>query len=80
MSDWIDYNMIVSEIGLHRSNAQFRAKQYKELRKERKLTETEEWLLGQAVGEETVLMCLEQWCKDFKFSSDDLKDFLELNQ
>jgi len=36
-SEWIDYNMIISEIHLHRSNAQRQIKEYREIEKERGL-------------------------------------------
>ena len=37
-SEWIDYNMIISEIRLHRSNAQRQIKEYREIEKERGLS------------------------------------------
>ena len=77
MSEWIDYNMIMNEIGLHRSNAQFRIKEYRDIKNKRKLTKEEIMDYSHAVGEETILMCLQQWCTDFKFSTEDLKKFDE---
>lgn len=72
MEYWIDYNMIMDEIRFHRENAQDRIKKYRELKKERELSEGEEWLYAKEVGREAALVCLLQWCEDFKFSTDDL--------
>ena len=80
MGDWIDYNMIVGEIGLHRENAQRRIKEYRELEGQRGLNEAEKFEYAKSVGEEVILMCLQQWCEDFKFSTEDLKNFEEFNQ
>lgn len=80
MSNWIDYNMLMAEIALHRSNAQLYIKNYKDSNKpfptspdgyttsgfiDRLLYENE-------VGKEMALMCLQQWCEDFKFSANDV--------
>lgn len=70
MSYWIDFNMLMSEIGLHRGNAQRRVKAYKEIENP---TEWDKLECKEAVGEETILMCLQRWCDDFKFSIEDMK-------
>lgn len=67
MSYWIDFNMIMSEIGLHRSNAQRRILEYK---KKENPTDWDKLECKEAVGKETILMCLQNWCEDFKFSTD----------
>lgn len=77
MSEWISYDMIVGEIRLHRDNAERRIEHYRELKKERKLNAGEQGLYDEAVGQVVELLCLEQWCKDMKFSIDDLKDLDE---
>lgn len=70
MSDWIDFNMLMDEIGLHRSNAQRRILSYRE---NENPTEWDKLECKEAVGEETILMCLQNWCNDFKFSTEELK-------
>ena len=40
-NEWIDYNMIISEIHLHRSNAQREIKEYREIEKKRGLSHAE---------------------------------------
>lgn len=80
MSDWIDYNMIISEIGMHRGNAQTRIREYRELEKQRRLREGETIDYAKCVGEEVILMCLQQWCNDFRFSTDELKEFEEFKR
>lgn len=74
MSDWIDFNMLMDEIGLHRSNAQRRILSYREIENP---TEWDKLECKEAVGEETILMCLQNWCNDFKFSIDELKEMDE---
>lgn len=74
MSYWIDFNMLMDEIGLHRSNAQRRVLAYMEIENP---TEWDKLECKEAVGEETILMCLQNWCNDFKFSIDDLKEMGE---
>jgi hypothetical protein len=80
MSEWIDYNMIISEIGMHRGNAQMRIKEYRELEKQRRLSDGEKIDYAKCVGEEVILMCLQQWCNDFRFSTDELKGFEEFKK
>lgn len=77
--------MIMMEIGLHRSNAQREISAYKE---ENHPIPThpgdytsrgfsKRLLYENKVGEETILMCLQRWCEDFKFSSEEVKGFIE---
>ena len=66
--------MLMDEIGLHRSNAQRRVLAYMEIENP---TEWDKLECKEAVGEETILMCLQNWCNDFKFSIDDLKEMGE---
>lgn len=72
-SEWIDYNMIISEIHLHRSNAQRQIKEYREIEKERDLTKSEYGLYNEEIGKEIALMCLERWCMDFRFSLSEIE-------
>lgn len=76
MSYWIDFDMLMSEIGLHRSNAQRRIQEYKKIKNP---TEWDKLEFKESVGEETILMCLQGWCEDFKFSTKDLKSMGEFN-
>ena len=55
-SEWIDYNMIISEIHLHRSNAQRKIKEYREIEKERGLSPAEYGLYNGEIGKEIALM------------------------
>lgn len=82
MSYWVDYNMLMSEIALHRSNAQRRILDYKENNKPSLKTSVSAYtqrdfidrlLYENEVGKEIILMCLERWCKDFKFSTEEVK-------
>lgn len=74
MSDWIDFNMLMSELDLYRDNAARRVKAYKEIENP---TEWDKLECKEAVGEISILECIMGWCKDFKFSSDEVKDFIE---
>ena len=80
MSEWLDYNMIIDEIGLHKSNIQRRINEYREAKNKRNLREWEVIDYNRDVGEYTILLCLEQWCNDFKFSTEDLKKFDDFKQ
>lgn len=85
MSNWIDYNMLMAEIGLHRANAQREILNYKEKNKPMKTSPSEytqrefvdRLLYENEVGMEIILMCLENWCNDFKFSDEELKELEE---
>lgn len=72
MHYWIDYEMLLGEIRLHRNNAQRRVKAYREIENP---TEFDKLQCREAVGEETVLMCLQAWINDFKFSIQEMKEF-----
>ena len=77
MSNWIDFDMLMSEISLHRSNAQRRVLAYRE---KENPTEWDKLECKEAVGEETILMCLEGWCNDFKFSTEELMELDEFKK
>ena len=72
MSYWIDFDMIMSEIGLHRSNVQRRILEYKE---KENPTDWDKLECKEAVGKEIILMCLQSWCEDFKFTTEEIKAF-----
>ena len=79
MSYWIDYEMLKAEINLHRNNAQRIIKYYKEQGKSFPNSNSSrkdilDWLEYQkAIGNEVALEVLEDWCDDFKFSTEDMK-------
>jgi len=84
MSNWIDYDMLMDEIALHRSNAQLYIKNYKDNNKPFPTSPDgyttggfiDRLLYEKEVGKEIALMCLQQWCEDFKFSSNEVKEFI----
>ena len=73
-SEWIDYNMIISYIHLHRNNAQRQIKEYRKIAKEKGLLPAEYSLYNEEIGKEIALMCLERWCMDFKFSLSEIEE------
>ena len=74
MNNWIDYDMLISEIEYHRNIAQMRISQFKENENPSALDKRR---YNEAVGEESVLCFLQVWCKDFKFSSDEVKEIIK---
>lgn len=74
MNNWIDFDMMMSEIKYHRNNAQRRILEFKKIENP---TELDKIKCKEAVGEESVLMCLQAWCNDFKFSSDEVKEIIK---
>ena len=85
MSNWIDYDMLMAEIGLHRGNAQREILRYKEKNKPMKTSPREytqhefvdRLLYENEVGQEIILMCLQNWCNDFKLSREEVKELEE---
>ena len=85
MSQWIDYDLLKMEIGLHRSNAEREIVNYKE-KNDPFLTSPKEYtrealidrlLYENEVGKEIALSCLERWCDDFKFSDEEVAEIEE---
>lgn len=74
MNNWIDFDMIMSEIRYHRSLMQRRISEFKENENPSALDEQR---YNEAIGEESVLMFLQAWCNDFKFSSDEVKEIIK---
>lgn len=75
---WMNYSLLISEIGLHRSNAIDRIKETKERAAEikRNIAPHDLAILGkylESVGAEIVLCCLQQYCMDFMFTQDEVK-------
>lgn len=85
MGNWIDFDMLMSEIDLWRSNTQREILYYKENNKPMKTSPSEytqhefvdRLLYENEVGKEIILMCLQNWCNDFKFSTEELKQMEE---
>lgn len=79
---WIDYNMLVSEISLHRGNCEQRIRQEKEAMEEimREVPPAHLARLAEyyeATGADIRLMCLQQFCMDMRFECDEVKDIIE---
>jgi hypothetical protein len=85
MSYWVDFDLLMMEIGLHRSNAQREILAYKEENKPLKTHPSEytshdfveRLLYEQEVGREIGMACLQRWCEDFKFSSEEVKEIID---
>ena len=85
MGYWIDFEMLMSEIRLHRRNAQRRILGYKESNSPMPTSPGEYTVHGftrrlqyeNEVGAEIVLECIQKWCEDFKFSTEELKELDE---
>ena len=74
MSNWIDFDMLMLEIGHHLSNAHRCVLAYKEIKNP---TEWDKLECKEAVGKECILTCLQTWCNDFKFSDEEVKDIID---
>lgn len=82
---WMDYGLLISEIGLHRSNAINRIKETKERATEikRKIAPHDLAILGEyleSAGAEIVLCCLQRYCMDFMFTQDEVKEIIQQEQ
>ncbi len=82
---WMDYGLLISEIGLHRSNAIDRIKETKERATEikRNIAPHDLAILGEyleSVGKEIVLCCLQRYCMDFMFTQDEVKEIIQQEQ
>lgn len=73
MSNWIDFDMLMMELDLHRDNAARIVKAYKDIENP---TEWDKLECKEAVGRVVVSECIMAWCKDFKFSSDEVIDII----
>lgn len=74
MTSWINFDMIMSELKYHRNIAQRRISEFKKIENPSSLDRRR---YNETVGEESVLMCLQAWCNDFKFSTDEVKEMEE---
>lgn len=73
MSNWIDYDMLMSELDLYRDNAARIVKAYEKINNP---TDWDKLECKEAVGRVVVSECITTWCKDFKFSSDEVIDII----
>ena len=75
---WLDYGLMMSEIGLHRYNAIHRIKEHKEQFNPQAvpaLYHVAEYY--KAVGVELTCCCLQAYGKDFIFTQDEVKEIIE---
>ena len=75
---WLDYGLMMSEIGLHRYNAIHRIKEHKE--KFNPLAIPDLYHVAEyyeSVGIEIVCCCLQAYSKDSIFTKDEVKEIIE---
>ncbi len=75
---WLDYGLMMSEIGLHRYNAIHRIKEHKEQFNPQAVPDlyhVSEYY--KAVGAELTCCCLQAYGKDFIFTQDEVKEIIE---
>lgn len=75
---WLDYGLMMSEIGLHRYNAIHRIKEHKEQFNPQAVPDlyhVAEYY--KAVGAELTCCCLQAYDKDFIFTQDEVKEIIE---
>lgn len=75
---WLDYGLMMSEIGLHRYNAIHRIKEHKEQFDPQTIPDlyhVAEYY--KAVGAELTCCCLQAYGKDFIFTQDEVKEIIE---
>ena len=75
---WLDYGLMMSEIGLHRYNAIHRIKEHKEQFNPQAVPDlyhVAEYY--KAVGAELTCCCLQAYGKDFIFTQDEVREIIE---
>ena len=75
---WLDYGLMMSEIGLHRYNAIHRIKEHKEQFNPLAIPDlyhVAEYY--ESVGMEKVCCCLQAYSKDFMFTQDEVKEIID---
>ena len=75
---WLDYGLMMSEIGLHRYNAIHRIKEHKEQFNPQAVPDlyhVAEYY--KAVGAELTCCCLQAYGKDFIFTQEEVKEIIE---
>ena len=73
-NSWVDLDMLMSELTFHRNNAARKVKEYKKIENP---TEWNKLECKEAVGEVVALEYFMAWCKDFSFTSKEVKDIIE---
>lgn len=75
---WLDYGLMVDEIGLHRYNAIHRIKEHKEQFNPLAIPDLHHVAeYYESVGVEKVCCCLQAYSKDFLFTQDEVKEIIE---
>jgi hypothetical protein len=75
---WLDYGLMIGEIGLHRYNAIHRIKEHKEQFDPLRIPDlyhVAEYY--ESVGMEKVCCCLQAYSKDFMFTQDEVKEIID---
>ena len=78
---WLDYGLMMSEVGLHRYNAIHRIKEHKEEFDPDKIPDlyhVAEYY--EALGAEITCCCLQRYGMDFIFTQDEVKEIIEAEQ
>ena len=73
---WLDYGLTVGEIGLHRYNAIQRIKEHKDRFSPQDIRSGMLYDVGEyyeAVGSERTLCCLQVFCRDFRFTEENVR-------
>ena len=75
---WLDYGLMMSEIGLHRYNAIHRINEHKEQFNPQAVPDLYHVVeYYKAVGVELTCCCLQAYGKDFIFTQDEVKEIIE---
>ena len=77
---WLDYGLTVGEIGLHRYNAIQRIKEHKEKFDKRDIPSGILYHVAEYyenVGKEQTLCHLQAWCRDFRFTQEEVKEIID---
>lgn len=72
---WLDYGLMLSEIGLHRYNAIHRIKEQFNPQAVPDLYHVAEYY--ESVGTEKTCCCLQAYCKDFIFTKEEVQEIIE---
>ena len=76
---WLDYGLMMSEIGLHRYNAIHRIKEHKEQFNPQAVPDLHHVAeYYKAVGVELTCCCLQAYGKDFIFTQDEVTEIIEM--
>ena len=75
---WLDYGLMMSEIGLHRYNAIDRIKEHRDQFDPCSIPDLHHVAeYYTSVGAEIVCCCLQAYAKDFIFTQDEVKEIIE---